>query len=117
MQRPIVLASAFTMLASLMFNMPAALADHCGTGHGHNGKINGRQKNERKRISQGIRSGELTGRETARLKRQKVRLAHREAFMRQSGGVFTPQERAKIQHGLDHLSKNIYQQKHDKQDR
>ncbi len=79
--------------------------------------INERQQNQRQRIRQGVRSGELTRVEAARLQRQQAQIKLNEARARQSGGEFTPEERARIQRQLDRSSQNIYDQKHDAQDR
>jgi uncharacterized protein YdeI (BOF family) len=98
----------FTMAALLAVIMPAA-----GFAQG----VNGRQQNQRQRIRQGVRSGELTGVEAARLRRRQAQIGLNEARARRSGGEFTPQERARIQGQLDRSSRNIYQQKHDVQDR
>jgi hypothetical protein len=98
----------FTMAALLAVIMPAA-----GFAQG----VNGRQQNQRQRIRQGVRSGELTGVEAARLRRRQAQIGLNEARARRSGGEFTSQERARIQGQLDRSSRNIYQQKHDVQDR
>src|SRR5262245_29243666 len=101
----------FTMAALFAVIIPAAgLAQR-------NHRINERQQNQRDRIRQGVRSGELNGVESARLRRQQSQIQLNEARARRSGGEFTPQERARIQRQLDRSSQNIYQQKHDAQDR
>jgi hypothetical protein len=79
--------------------------------------INGRQSNQQTRIRQGIRSGELTRGEAARLQTQQARIRVFEGFARRSGGEFTSQERLRIQRQLNRSSRNIYRQKHDNQDR
>jgi len=79
--------------------------------------VNERQHNQQLRIRQGIRSGELTGVETARLQRREAQIRLNEALARRSGGEFTLRERARIQHQLDRASRDIYRQKHDRQDR
>ncbi len=82
-----------------------------------NNGINERQQNQRERIQQGVRSGELTPVEAARIRRQEAQIRLNEARARQSGGEFTPQERARIQRQLNRESRRIYRQKHDAQDR
>ncbi|HEY8461084.1 MAG TPA: hypothetical protein VIM99_11925 [Blastocatellia bacterium] len=79
--------------------------------------INERQRNQRERIRQGVRSGELTRVEAARLRRQQARIGLMEARARRSGGEFTLRERARIQRQLNRSSRAIYRQKHDRQDR
>ncbi len=78
--------------------------------------VNQRQDNQQDRIAQGVRSGELTRHETRVLAHKEAELARLEARLK-SDGKLTPQERARLQHRLDALSKEIYQQKHDAQDR
>ncbi|HEX5085229.1 MAG TPA: hypothetical protein VFY40_24595 [Blastocatellia bacterium] len=99
----------FTMAALLAVIIPAA-----GFAQG---RINERQQNQRQRIRQGVRSGELTRVEAARLRRQEATIGLREARARRSGGEFTPRERARIQRQLNRESRRIYRQKHDRQDR
>ena len=88
-----------------------------GNNH-HNGQyynVNQNQRNQDQRISQGIQSGELTGREAGRLEAQQGRFAVKEAEMRQDGLTF--KERRKLDAYQDQMSQNIYNQKHDAQDR
>lgn len=86
-----------------------------GLAQGHS--INRRERNQQMRIRQGIRSGELTRAEVARLEREQARIRLAEARARHSGGEFTPRERARIQHQLNQSGRNIYWQKRDGQDR
>jgi hypothetical protein len=79
--------------------------------------INDRQQNQRTRIRQGVRSGELTRREAGRLQAQQARIRVNEAYARRSGGEFTARERARIQRQQNRSSRHIYRQKHDRQDR
>jgi hypothetical protein len=69
------------------------------------------------RIRKGVRSGELTLRETQRLAAEQASIRTQEAFYRRSGGEFTARERARIQRELQQSSRHIYRQKHDAQDR
>ena len=76
--------------------------------------LNARQHNERARIAQGVRSGELTRPETARLiagQRHVQRLENRA----KSDGVVTAAERARLSHAASVQSRHIYAQKHDAQ--
>lgn len=79
--------------------------------------INTRQGRQTARIRQGVRSGELTLRETQRLAAEQASIRTQEAFYRRSGGEFTARERARIQRELQQSSRHIYRQKHDRQDR
>jgi hypothetical protein len=79
-----------------------------------NGKtIEQRKDNQQLRISQGVRSGQLTPRETAHLERQEGRLNREEHNMRAaSGGRLTPADRAKLTRQQNRLSGEIYNKKH-----
>lgn len=79
--------------------------------------INQRQHHQQARIRQGVRSGELTRREAARLQAEQARIRVYETFARRSGGEFTLRERQRIAHELRDASRHIYRQKHDRQDR
>lgn len=78
--------------------------------------INYRERREQRRIGQGIRSGELTRREAARLEAGLARIRLHERFARRDG-VITPRERARLERELNRESRAIYRQKHDGQDR
>lgn len=78
--------------------------------------INARQHHEQVRIRQGVKSGELTRRETVRLEQQQARIRVNERFAK-ADGTFTPAERLRIQKELNTASHTIYRQKHDGQDR
>ena len=79
--------------------------------------INARQSRQTTRIRQGVRSGELTRRETQRLAAEQASIRTQEAFYRRSGGEFTARERARVQRELQQASRHIFRQKHDAQDR
>ena len=76
--------------------------------------INARQHNEQARIRQGVRSGELTRPEAARLRTREadIREDKREA---KADGVVTPAERHEIRKDENQASRAIYRQKHDAQ--
>ncbi len=78
--------------------------------------INDRQEQQKSRISQGIRSGELTKGEAHRLAHQQRSIAKQEARFK-SDGNFTRKERAVVQHRLNHSSAKIYGKKHNRADR
>ena len=78
------------------------------------GRIGAREQNQQRRIAQGIRSGELTPRETARLENQESRLNGEIRDLRQdNGGRLTPKDRRIVNRQQDRLSRHIYRQKHD----
>lgn len=76
--------------------------------------IDQRQLNQEQRIDQGIASGQLNQRETARLERGQDRVDNMENRAK-ADGVVTGRERARIQHAQNVESKRIYRQKHDRQ--
>lgn len=82
----------------------------------HRRGINDRQQNQRQRIGQGVRSGELTARETVRLAREQVQINRMEQRFRASGDGLSTRERVRLQHELNQASWHIYRQKHDRQD-
>ena len=84
-------------------------------GDRHRGNINQRQQNQRERIKQGVKSGELTGKEAARLAKEQREIQRIEARLREDG--LTPRERLKLERELNDASRGIYRQKHDEQDR
>lgn len=78
--------------------------------------LDARQANQRDRIAQGVRSGELTRPETRRLVRGEVRL-HRHERIAKSDGIVTGRERVSLQRQANRMSGRIYRQKHDQQSR
>ncbi len=78
--------------------------------------VNKRQHRQQKRIAQGVRSGELTGREAVRLEREQARIARKEARFK-SDGELTRRERAILHRDLNRSNRHIYGQKHDDQSR
>ncbi len=73
-------------------------------------------ENDKDRIHQGVHSGELTRKEAARLSVQTARVRQEQREYREDG-VITPAERKDLRKDKKRLSKNIYKQKHDRQDR
>jgi len=78
--------------------------------------INEREHNQQSRIRQGVRSGELTRKETARLEAEEARIRLNERLAK-SDGKLTPEERARLENELNKTSHDIYEQKHDDQTR
>ncbi|RYZ41236.1 MAG: hypothetical protein EOO71_12780 [Myxococcaceae bacterium] len=76
-----------------------------------------RQVNQQQRIHQGVRSGELTGREAVRLERQNNALQREIRRDRRDDGHLDAAERARIDAKQDALSRRIARQKHDAQGR
>ena len=81
-------------------------------------EVGQRQRNQQERIAQGVKSGELNARETARLEGREAAI-HREVHNDRvaNGGKLTPAEKAKVNHQENRTSRAIYRQKHDVQHR
>lgn len=77
--------------------------------------IDERQVNQQQRIDQGVKSGELTGKEAARLEKGQDHVQTLEDKAKVDGRV-TQKERERIHHAQNKQSKKVYQQKHDRQD-
>lgn len=79
-------------------------------------RVNARQHNQSARIQQGVRSGELTRRETRGLAEGQRDVRQLERAYK-SDGTLTGAERRDLHHEQNQASRDIYQQKHDAQDR
>jgi hypothetical protein len=78
-----------------------------------NGKIGQRRENQQDRIAQGIRSGQLTAGETARLEAKEQHLNREIAGARQlNGSKLTPAERQAVNRQQNRLSRQIYKDRH-----
>lgn len=77
--------------------------------------INQRERRQDKRTYNGIQSGALTPREAQRLENRDDRIERQEARYRKSGNGLSWGERYRLERGLNHESRYIYRQKHDKQ--
>lgn len=75
-----------------------------------------RNVNQQSRIEQGVKSGELTNHEVAKLERGQARVDHKEARAGADGHVGAREE-ARIQGAENKQSKRIFRQKHDAQER
>jgi hypothetical protein len=75
-----------------------------------------RKENQQDRIAQGVRSGQLTPHETAKLEHKEAKLNRETRRMRAAnGGRLTPAEKAKVTRQQNRLSRDIYHEKHDAQ--
>lgn len=72
-------------------------------------------KDENRHIRQGVRSGELTNRETVRLKKQEAKLKREAVRAKTNDGHIGPVERRKLRRDEKRLDRNIRRQKHDGQ--
>ena len=88
-----------------------------GLAFANHPNVANRQKQQQKRIHQGVESGELTKKETLKLEKSAAKIHRSAAKDRRDGGEFTPRQRAKAQKRLNKQSRAIVRQKHDKQKR
>jgi len=84
----------------------------------HETKFRERQENEQKRIKQGVKSGELTRGEAARLERQHRAMNREARDMREdNGGKLTKADREKLNRQQNRESRKIYRAKHNDRER
>jgi hypothetical protein len=91
---------------------------NANTAHYGNNEVGQRRENQQDRIAQGIKSGQLTAGETAKLERQQQSINHEDASMRAAnGGKLTGGDKAALNQRQNNASKNIYAKKHNSQTR
>jgi hypothetical protein len=79
-------------------------------------EVTQRQRNQQKRIGNGVQNGSLTPAETARLERQEAAIHHEVKTERKAnGGKLTAHERRRVNRQQNRESRRIYRQKHDAQ--
>jgi Skp family chaperone for outer membrane proteins len=100
------------MMAALALTAVAAQAD-AGT---RDPRVNARQHNQRERIQQGVRSGELTRHETRNVAEDQRDIRQLERAYK-SDGKLTGAERVDLRHEQNQASRELYREKHDAQDR
>src|SRR6476659_3442514 len=76
--------------------------------------VDKRQANQEARIQQGVQSGQLTAKDTAKLEKGQAKVQAKEDKAK-ADGVVTAKERAKLAKAQKKQSKKIYKEKHDKQ--
>lgn len=81
--------------------------------HFGNNKVGQRRENQQARIAQGVKSGQLTPGETAKLEKQQ-RNIHKQvvADRKANGGTLTASEKKQINKEQNQASRNIYRKKH-----
>ncbi len=79
-------------------------------------RVTKRQANQQARIAQGVKSGELTPKETEHLEAREAKIQHDKKEAKADGKV-THAERAKLHREENRTSRAIYRQKHDAQHR
>jgi hypothetical protein len=100
------------VFASALLIAPAALLAQTPTGaYGHN--IGQRKVDQQERIGNGVRSGQLTARETGHLERQEAGINREERGMRaQDHGHLTSRDRRTLHAQQNQESRRIYRDKH-----
>ena len=81
-----------------------------------NNKVNARRENQQDRIAQGVKSGQLNAKETARLESKEHKLnqeIHNDRAA--NSGKLTAQEKRQVNRRQNRVSQQIYKQKHDSQ--
>ncbi len=103
---------AISILAVLCISLTLTTAIIAQTTPG----VTKRQKNQKQKIKQGVSSGELTGKETRKLKKeqQNIKQEKREA---KADGKVTVKERVEIHQDQNQARKNIIKAKHNKKNR
>ena len=86
---------------------------NASTQHYGNNEVDQRRENQQDRIAQGIKSGQLTAGETAKLENQERGINQQvHADRAANGGKLTPAERQQVNREQNRESKNIYNKKH-----
>ena len=99
--------ATFALAASLALAPAALLAQNPDP------TINQRKVDQQDRIAQGVKSGELTAGETARLEHQEAGINREERGMKaQDNGHLTQQDRRTLTHQQNVESRRIYRDKH-----
>ena len=86
---------------------------NASTAHYGNNKVGQRRENQQDRIAQGIKSGQLTPSETAKVEKQQQGINKQVAGDRKAnGGSLTASQKKQINKEQNQASRNIYRKKH-----
>ena len=107
------LSAALLTVAGVLAVASASQADTRNTRDPH---VNARQQNQRERIQQGVKSGELTHGEAQELRTERRDIRDLEQTYK-SDGTLTHEERQDLHQQLNHQSQEIYEEKHDDETR
>lgn len=105
-----------TMTAAMMATLALTALTVQAEAGTRDPRVNARQDNQRERIQQGVRSGELTRHETRNVVEDQRDIRQLERAYK-SDGTLTAAERADLHHEQNQASREIYREKHDGQDR
>jgi hypothetical protein len=86
---------------------------NANTAHYGNNKVGRRRENQQDRIAQGIKSGQLTPSETAKLEKQQQGINKQVATDRKAnGGTLNAAQKKQVNKEQNQASRNIYKKKH-----
>jgi hypothetical protein len=86
---------------------------NANTAHYGNNEVGQRRENQQDRIANGIKSGQLTAGETAKLENQQKGINQQvKADRAANGGKLTSGEKKQVNHEQNAASRNIYNKKH-----
>jgi len=86
---------------------------NASTAHYGNNEVGQRRENQQQRIAQGVKSGQLTAGETAKLENQQRGINQQvKADRAANGGKLTSGEKQQVNKEQNQTSKNIYNKKH-----
>ena len=86
---------------------------NANTAHYGNNEVGQRRENQQDRIAQGVKSGQLTAGETAKLENQQRGINQQvKADRSANGGKLTNGERRQVNREQNRASRNIYNKKH-----
>ena len=106
------------LISSLTLAPAAIFAQATPTPGKHDYNINQRKENQQDRIARGVKSGQLSPGETARLEHQEAGINKEERGMRaQDNGHLTTADKDKLTREQGNLSNQIYQDKHNSTNR
>jgi ABC-type Na+ efflux pump permease subunit len=111
-----IIKSVFQMKKILFSNLIVLLFAITATAQTTKADVDTRQQNQKARIKDGVKSGELTKAEAEKARAQQAQIRRAEAKAK-SDGTVTAEERAKLDAKQDKASKRIYKNKHDAQQR
>ena len=86
---------------------------NASAAHFGNNKVGQRRENQQDRIAQGVKTGQLTPGETAKLEKQQTAINKQVAADRKAnGGTLTAAQKRQINKEQNQISRNIYRKKH-----
>jgi len=99
--------------AAAQDNTSGAGAGKIDPGHPRVNQVNSRETRQQNRIANGVKNGQLTPGQTARLERGEQRLQNNEKRdMAKDNGHLTKKDQRQLNHEANHMSKRIYADKH-----